>query len=67
LHNLSCLKLPPCAHDVIVYADNDWGKKEAEVAFKRAIDALGKQCPRLRVARSTHGKDANDLLRKGAA
>jgi hypothetical protein len=67
LSNLAALKLPPCAHDVIVYADNDWGKKEAEAAFKRAIDALGKQCPRLRIARSTHGKDANDLLRKGAA
>jgi len=67
LSNLAALRLPACAHDVIVYADNDWGKREAEQQFKRAIDALGKQCPRIKVARSPHGKDANDLLRKGAA
>jgi hypothetical protein len=67
LGNLRFLKLPACAHDVIVFADNDWTKPEAEAEFKRGLAALAEQNKRVKVARSSSGKDANDLLNAGAA
>lgn len=55
---------PKCARRLIVAADNDWGKPQAEALLNRA-------CKRIEVefklpvfiARSPVGKDYNDLLR----
>lgn len=66
LSNLGNIVLPACCERVIVAADNDWGKPGAEAALKRALDALARQGRPVRVARSTIGKDMNDLIR-GAA
>lgn len=62
LGNLAAVALPECCAEVTVLADNDWGKREAEAAFDRAIKALAAQGRPVRVARSHVGKDANDAL-----
>jgi hypothetical protein len=66
LGNLQHITLPACAADVIVAADNDWGKPQAHKALQQAIDALVRQGKPVRIARSPLGKDVNDALR-GAA
>ena len=66
LGNLGEIVLPVCAQEVIVAADNDWGKPQAERMLSRGIEALARQGRPVRVARSTVGKDFNDALR-GAA
>ncbi|MFA7504247.1 MAG: toprim domain-containing protein [Burkholderiaceae bacterium] len=66
LYNLANVRLPDCCGEVIVAADNDWGKRGAEKQLQRAIEALGRQGRKVLVARSHVGKDANDALR-GAA
>lgn len=66
LYNLANIRLPECCGEVIVAADNDWGKHGAEKQLQRAIEALGRQGRKVLVARSHVGKDANDALR-GAA
>ncbi len=66
LANLANVKLPDCTWEVIVAADNDWGKPQAQAQLQRALEALGRQRRPVRVARSHIGKDANDALR-GAA
>lgn len=66
LANLADIRLPACAGEVIVFADNDWGKREAEKLFEKAIDNLSSQGVPVKVTRSPIGKDVNDALR-GAA
>lgn len=66
LGNLANIKLPDCCAEVIVAADNDWGKPQAEKLLKRGLEALAAQRRPVKVARSSIGKDFNDALR-GAA
>jgi hypothetical protein len=63
LGNLAHIRLPECCDRVIVAADNDWGKPQAEAALNRALEALVLQGREVRVARSPIGKDMNDALR----
>ena len=63
LGNLQHIKIPACARDVIVCADNDWGKPQAEKLLKHALQELSAQGVPVHVARSPIGKDANDALR----
>jgi hypothetical protein len=63
LGNLAHQRLPECCAEVIVAADNDWGKPQAMAALERAIETLVAQGRPVRVARSPVGKDANDALR----
>ncbi len=67
LGNLAHVTLPACAGDVVVCADNDWGKPQAARQLEAAIVALSRQGRKVRVARSPVGKDANDCLLSGAA
>lgn len=67
LSNMANVVIPTCAERVIVAADNDWGKPQAEAALKAALEALSKQGRPVFVARSPIGKDMNDLLRGKAA
>ena len=63
LGNLGEIVLPECIGEVIVAADNDWGKPQAERLFNRGVQALVRQGRPVRIARSPIGKDANDALR----
>lgn len=63
LGNLAHVTVPECAAEVIVCADNDWGKAQAEKLLRSGIEALGRQGRQVRVWRSPVGKDANDALR----
>lgn len=65
LGNLGNVVLPPCAVDVIVAADNDWGKPEAQKLLNKGLAALYAQNQSVRVARSPHGKDFNDCYMRG--
>ncbi len=62
LGNLGQIKLPECIDEVIVCADNDWGKRQAAELLQKAVTALARQGAQVRVARSHFGKDANDAL-----
>ncbi len=63
LGNVAKLVLPECVDDVILCADNDWGKPQAQKSLQHGLDALVRQGRTVRVARSHVGKDANDALR----
>jgi hypothetical protein len=63
LANLAAITLPACAREIIVLADNDWGKRQAEAQLERGLAALRAQGWPVLVARSHIGKDVNDLLR----
>jgi Toprim domain len=63
LGNIGQLTLPKCSLEVIIAADNDWGKPQAEQALNAGIAALQAQGVRVLIARSTIGKDVNDALR----
>ena len=63
LTNLAHVRLAPCCWEVVVWQDNDWSKPQARRDFDKAIAALARQCPRIAIARSAIGKDANDALR----
>jgi hypothetical protein len=66
LGNIADIILPPCSAEVIVCADNDWGKPEAQRALDKALLALARQGRRdIKLARSPVGKDVNDALRAG--
>lgn len=62
LSNIANIKIPECVDEVIVCADNDWGKKQARRLLQRGIEALISQTVKVRVARSNRGKDMNDAL-----
>lgn len=66
LGNLAAIRLPRCSDEVIVCADNDWGKPQAQRALEEALAVLGRQAG-VRVARAGIGKDFNDQLRGQAA
>jgi hypothetical protein len=63
LPNLRHIQLPACCAEVIVHADNDWGKPQAAKSLEVALDARAAPGRRVDVARSLIGKDANDALR----
>lgn len=63
LHNLGHITVPPCCDRVVVCADNDWGKPQAEAQFRIVLDRLAAQGCHVSVARATTGKDVNDQLR----
>ena len=65
LGNLAKVELPECVDDVIVCADNDWGKPQAARQFEAALAALVAQGRTVRVARSPVGKDVNSALTGG--
>jgi len=67
LGNLASIKVPACTAEVIVCADNDWGKPQAERLLAKGIAALAAQGVKVSVARSPVGKDVNDCLRGEAA
>lgn len=55
---------PKVARRVIVAADNDWGKAQAEAILNRACERLVREFGKsVSIARSPEGKDFNDLLR----
>lgn len=66
LGNIGAITLPACTAEVVVVADNDWGKPQAERQLEKALAALAAQGATVKVARSPVGKDVNDALR-GAA
>lgn len=54
---------PKFVRRIIVAADNDWGKPQAQALLDRACRRLVEECGKLvSVARSPEGKDFNDLL-----
>ena len=63
LGNFAHQALPACCNEVIVAADNDWGKPQARAMFDRAVATLsrGGEMPVI-VMRSPVGKDFNDAL-----
>lgn len=63
LGNIAHVRVPECIDEVIVAADNDWGKPQAQRQLQFGIDALLAQGVQVSVARSPVGKDANDALR----
>lgn len=63
LPNLALQVLPECCDEVIVCADNDWGKRQAQKQFDAAIARLCAQGRKVSIARSMIGKDMNDALR----
>lgn len=67
LGNLGNLKIPECIDEVIVCADNDWGKPEAQAQLDDALEVIGRQGPKVSVARSHIGKDVNSALTGGLA
>jgi hypothetical protein len=64
LGNLAEITVPVCSDRVIVCADNDWGKPQAEKALQRALQALIAQGRPVSVARAPgQAKDFNDVLK----
>lgn len=61
--NLARIALPACCADVIIAADNDWGKPGAQAQLTAGVRALAGQKRSVRIARSHTGKDANDAIR----
>lgn len=62
LSNIANIRIPECVDEVIVCADNDWGKKQAQALLNRGVEAIISQSKAVRVARSNRGKDMNDAL-----
>lgn len=63
INNLGLVTVPESVTDVVIGADNDWGKPECEGALARACERLARPGVTVRVARSAVGKDFNDWLR----
>ena len=63
LGNMAQIRIPDCAAEVVIAADNDWTKRQAADALKTAIAAIEAQGVPVRVARSFIGKDFNDMAR----
>ncbi|MEL6288577.1 MAG: toprim domain-containing protein [Pseudomonadota bacterium] len=63
LGNLGAIRLPECCAQVIVCADNDFGKPAAARLLASAVGALEAQGRPVEVMRSMIGKDFNDQLR----
>lgn len=54
---------PATASEIIVAADNDWNKPQAQAQLARSIERLQGMGRPVKVARSPEGKDFNDLLK----
>jgi hypothetical protein len=65
LSNLANIPIAPCCDTLVVCADNDWGNDSAARGLTRALQALRPKVRRLRIVRSSVGKDLNDLLNAG--
>lgn len=66
LGNLGHVVVPGCAAEIVVAADNDWGKPQAAKLLEAGVAALVRQGDRrVSIARSFVGKDANDALLSG--
>lgn len=65
LGNLKHVPVLPCVNRIIVCADNDWGKPQAQAEFDAGLKALGSHDVPIAVARSWRGKDVNDLINQG--
>lgn len=63
LANIGELEIPHCCDRVIVCADNDWGKPQAERLLNAGLQRLARQGRQVLVARSPVGKDMNDAIR----
>ena len=63
LGNIGALTLPKCVDEVIVCADNDWSKIEAQKQLGRSVEHLIAQGATVSIARAHIGKDVNDQLR----
>jgi hypothetical protein len=66
LGNLQNIRIPACASRVVVCADNDWGKPQAQALLEKGLAALHAQGVPVGVCFSPIGKDLNDALRGGA-
>ena len=62
LGNLGNLVIPQCAERVVVCADNDWGKPQAQALLEKGLQALYAQGVPVGVCFSNVGKDLNDAL-----
>lgn len=64
LPGLTAYEPPACADELVIAADNDWGKPQAQALLEAACARLaGEFGVAVFVARSPEGKDFNDLLR----
>ena len=63
LGNLANIVLPECIDEVIICADNDWGRVQAQALLDKAVDSFARQGRQVRLAHSHVGKDVNDALR----
>lgn len=56
---------PPCASHLVIAADNDWGKPQAQALLDRAVARLRTEFKMpVGIARSPEGKDFNDLVKE---
>lgn len=62
LGNLLHVVPPECADEIVVCADNDWGKPQAARQLDAALERFAQMGLPVRVARSPVGKDFNDAL-----
>ncbi len=65
LGNMANIPKHPCISSVTIAADNDF-KPQAKAAFAGVLNDLKRRDFSVKVARAWDGKDANDLLLKGA-
>jgi hypothetical protein len=65
LGNLGKVTVPSCVDEVIVAADNDWGKPQAAKLLDASVNSLVAQNVTVSIARSHIGKDANAALLGG--
>lgn len=63
LANMAAIELPPEVATVVLCADNDAPDSPAGAALRKAIDSYAGQGRRVKLARSSVGKDFNDRLR----
>ncbi|EKF43314.1 hypothetical protein NA8A_04763 [Nitratireductor indicus C115] len=63
LGNIGLVPIMDCVSEIIVAADNDWNKPEAQRALAQGLEQLRASGRPVRVARSPRGKDFNDLVK----
>lgn len=63
LGNLRHVPVLPCVSQIVVAADNDWGKPQAAAELEAGVSALRRSGVPVGIARSPKGKDMNDLLK----
>lgn len=66
LPGLLAMTPPATCEQLVIAADNDWGKPQAQALLDRACARFVRDFGvRVKIARSPEGKDFNDLLRGG--